>query len=84
MAQEAEYTVDGYLTLRESLDAVDESLAEVDATDPRVHVDAVVDGIDAVHALVGYLNGWSESGQMPEGLIAESRSQRFVLFENLV
>ena len=83
MAQEAEYTVDGYLTLRESLDAVDESLAEVDATDPRVHVDAVVDVIDAVHAL-GYLNGWSESGQMPEGLIAESRSQRFVLFENLV
>ncbi|MFT6395578.1 MAG: hypothetical protein ACJAYU_000320 [Bradymonadia bacterium] len=79
-----DYTVDSYLHLRESLDAADSRLGNVREDDVEGRTEAVDSLISSVHDLIAYLNGWSASGSMPDGLEVEARTQRFVLFENLV
>ncbi len=79
-----DYTIDSYLELRASLDAGDARLAEVREGDVAGRAEAIDSLISSVHELIAYLNGWDESGTMPDALEVEARSQRFVLFENLV
>ena len=82
--EDTEYSVEEYLELRESLSAADDALAEIDGDSVEARAAATSEVIDAVLGLIAYLNGWSETGTMSADLVAESRVQRFVLFENLV